>query len=90
MREVDNCAINKKGSAKPGLNCSSAILNANRKGVAIKDSEMRKTLCAILGSGNIGTDLTIKVMRRGRNVEMGPLVGFNPASEGLARERGRR
>src|SRR5271166_1677900 len=46
---------------------------------------MRKAMCAVLGSGNIGTDLTIKLMRRGRNVEMGPLIGFNPASEGLAR-----
>jgi acetaldehyde dehydrogenase len=45
---------------------------------------MRKTVCAVLGSGNIGTDLTIKLLRRGQNVKIGLVVGFNPASEGLA------
>lgn len=45
---------------------------------------MRKTICAVLGSGNIGTDLTIKLLRRGQNVEIGLVVGFNPASEGPA------
>lgn len=44
-----------------------------------------KIKTAIIGSGNIGTDLMIKIMRLSDALEVGAFVGIDPQSDGLQR-----
>ncbi len=48
---------------------------------------MTKMKAAIIGSGNIGTDLMIKIMRHSQWLEMGIFVGIDAESDGLKRAK---
>jgi acetaldehyde dehydrogenase len=49
--------------------------------------ENRKVKVAILGSGNIGSDLMFKILRDPGHMDLALLTGIEPQSEGLARAR---
>ncbi|MDB9769695.1 acetaldehyde dehydrogenase (acetylating) [Gammaproteobacteria bacterium] len=49
---------------------------------------MEKTNCAIIGSGNIGTDLMLKIVNTSKSLNLIGVIGIDPESEGLAMASG--
>jgi acetaldehyde dehydrogenase len=43
---------------------------------------MSKVKCAIIGSGNIGTDLMLKIIKTSQSLSLNGVIGIDPESEG--------
>jgi len=52
-----------------------------------KENRVKRVKAVIIGSGNIGTDLMMKMIKYPQNMELAAVVGIDPASEGLAMAR---
>src|SRR4051812_45911942 len=54
---------------------------------SFKEHRMARVKAAIIGSGNIGTDLMMKMIKYPQNMDLAIVVGIDEKSEGLAMAR---
>jgi acetaldehyde dehydrogenase len=52
-----------------------------------QEADVGRTRVAIIGSGNIGTDLMMKIGRLSDTLDLAALIGIDPKSDGLARAK---
>lgn len=68
--------------------CSTTLVESRaHPSFHMNTSRAKKIGCAILGSGNIGTDLMMKILTASNALEVRMLIGIEADSEGLGRAR---